>query len=194
MKERERDRERKRRERAEAERRRRMTPSPTFRDRQRERERRNRDRRDRDRRSDRDRKSEKDRRKSDVFKGSLSEGQTLQELEGGKLVDDVPINLNDIEIPMDSDDEEAKIEELRKRREMRRKMMVNVVEQEESPGSSPHSRVASPLEKVRFLYNCILLSLKKNLDQRATFIKRLRIRKIATCISLQRQERRGRFR
>ena len=128
-----------------------MTPSPTFRDRQRERERRNRDRRDRDRRSDRDRKSEKDRRKSDVFKGSLSEGQTLQELEGGKLVDDVPINLNDIEIPMDSDDEEAKIEELRKRREMRRKMMVNVVEQEESPGSSPHSRVASPLEKVEFL-------------------------------------------
>jgi len=148
-KERERDRERKRRERAEAERRRRMTPSPTFRDRQRERERRNRDRRDRDRRSDRDRKSEKDRRKSDVFKGSLSEGQTLQELEGGKLVDDVPINLNDIEIPMDSDDEEAKIEELRKRREMRRKMMVNVVEQEESPGSSPHSRVASPLEKIK---------------------------------------------
>jgi len=148
-KERERDRERKRRERAEAERRRRMTPSPTFRDRQRERERRNRDRRDRDRRSDRDRKSEKDRRKSDAFKGSLSEGQTLQELEGGKLVDDIPINLNDIEIPMDSDDEEAKIEELRKRREMRRKMMVNVVEQEESPGSSPHSRVASPLEKIK---------------------------------------------
>ena len=163
-----------------------MTPSPTFRDRQRERERRNRDRRDRERSSRGDRKSDKDRRRSDVFKGSLSEGQTLAELEGGKLVDDV--QMNDIEIPMDSDDEEAKIEELRKRRELRRKMMVNVVEQEESPGSSPRSRVASPLEKVRSslqfnIHVCIFYK-----DQRAAFIKRLRVSQIPTCVSLQRQK------
>ena len=133
-----------------------MTPSPTFRDHRRDR--RERERRDRDRRISREER--KDRRKSDVFKGSLSEGQTLQELEGGKAAD---VSMKDIEIPMDSDDEEAKIEELRKRREMRKKMMEKVVEQEDSPASSPASRVASPLEKVYSRFNAdITLDFEKD--------------------------------
>ena len=58
------------------------------------------------------RKARHDRKKSDIFKGSLSEGQNKVESSDEEL--------KDIEIPMDSDDEETQI---KKRREARQKML-----------------------------------------------------------------------
>lgn len=136
------DEERRRRdERRDAEKRRRMVPSPTFRAHNRDRSSDDRHRvrsRDTDRpRRDRDRKY--DRKKSDAFKGSLSEGQKI----GHDSDDDVKIKMADIEVPMDSDDEEAQI---RKRRQARQKMLEKLkVQEDQSPGSSPHGQCPSPL-------------------------------------------------
>jgi len=119
----------------EAEKRRRMAPSPTFRDSQRRD-----DRRDRIRSRDGDRRRNNranDRRRSDCFKGSLSEGQKV----GDRPSDDEEIG--DFEIPMDSDDEEKQI---RKQREARQKRLEKLKLQEEnSPSSSPNNRSASPM-------------------------------------------------
>lgn len=128
--ERHRERERRRREdddrrrrdddrRREAEKRRRMAPSPTFR-------RRSDDRRRRHRRSE----------KGDAFKGSLSEGQKV-----GHVSDDEEIG--DVEIPMDSDDEEEKIRKLREARQKRLEKLK--VQEENSPSSSPSHHNQSPL-------------------------------------------------
>ena len=59
------------------------------------------------------RKERHARKRSDIFKGSLSEGQN-------KVASESDEELKDIEIPMDSDDEETQI---RKRREARQKML-----------------------------------------------------------------------
>lgn len=117
--------------RREAERRRRMPPSPTFR------------RHGRERLSSREereirRKARHDKKRSDIFKGSLSEGQRKAESESDE-------ELKDVEIPMDSDDEEAQI---RKRREARQKMLKRIKKDEKSsPNSSPSQNHAgsSPL-------------------------------------------------
>jgi len=127
----ERQRERRRREdgdrRRNAERRRRMTPSPTFKRNNRSPER----RRSRDEREKRRQERHK-RKKSDVFKGTLSEGMNKNESSDE--------DLKDVEIPMDSDDEEAQI---RKRREARQKMLQRLQTDDNSPASSPSHQ--SPL-------------------------------------------------
>lgn len=125
--------ERKRRDedrRRDAERRRRMAPSPTFRNRPRSRERLN----SREEREVR-RKERHNKKKSDAFKGSLSEGQRKMESSDEEL--------KDVEIPMDSDDEEAQI---RKRREARQKMLKRIKGGDKhSPNSSPRMGSGSPL-------------------------------------------------
>jgi serine/threonine-protein kinase PRP4 len=125
--------ERKRRDedrRREAERRRRMAPSPTFRKRSRSRERLT----SREEREVR-RKERHNRKKSDAFKGSLSEGQ--------RKIESSDEELKDVEIPMDSDDEEAQI---RKRREARQKMLKRIKGGDKlSPNSSPRMGSGSPL-------------------------------------------------
>lgn len=109
------------RRRDEAERRRKMAPSPTFTKRNRSR---SRSREERDRR----RKERHARKRSDIFKGSLSEGQN-------KVASESDEELKDIEIPMDSDDEETQI---RKRREARQKMLEKMKKRvDDSPSSSP---------------------------------------------------------
>jgi len=135
------DEERRRREderRRNAEKRRRMAPSPTFRER--EDSRRDRDRirsRESERDRERRRRRDKDRKKSDVFKGSLSEGQILSDVK-----DDIKIRPGDVEIPMDSDDEEEKIQKLREARQ-KRLNQLKTAETEQSPSSSPQAQ--SPL-------------------------------------------------
>ena len=57
-----------------------------------------------------------ERKRGDVFKGSLSEGQVKRRPYDSESEEE----LKNIEIPMDSDDEETQI---RKRREARQKMM-----------------------------------------------------------------------
>jgi len=107
-----------------------MPPSPTFRKRSRSRERLT----SREEREVR-RKARHDRKKSDVFKGSLSEGQ--------RKIESSDEELKDVEIPMDSDDEEAQI---RKRREARQKMLKRIKgDEKHSPNSSPQggSRMGS---------------------------------------------------
>jgi len=117
--------------RRDAERRRRMSPSPTFKrgavnkspERRRSREVREKRRMERHKR-----------KKSDVFKGTLSEGLNRRDNDSSDE------ELKDVEIPMDSDDEEAQI---RKRREARQKMLQRLNKDDNSPASSPsHS---SPL-------------------------------------------------
>ena len=81
------------------------------------------------------RKARHDRKKSDVFKGSLSEGQ--------RKIESSDEELEDVEIPMDSDDEEAQI---RKRREARQKMLKRITgDEKHSPNASPQggSRMGS---------------------------------------------------
>ena len=107
-----------------------MTPSPTFKrggvnrspERRRSREEREKRRLERHKR-----------KKSDVFKGTLSEGLNRRD-------DSSDEELKDVEIPMDSDDEEAQI---RKRREARQKMLMRLKEDDNSPASSPSHQ--SPL-------------------------------------------------
>ena len=123
-----------------------MAPSPTFRNTDSSSSRSSRSERDRIRSRDgdrhRDRRDRRDRRKSDAFKGSLSEGQKVGP-DGSE--DEAPIG--EVEIPMDSDDEEAQI---RKRREARQKMLEKLkVAEESSPVSSP-SRLNSGSPLVKF--------------------------------------------
>merc|ERR1712131_449399 len=128
--------ERKRRDedrRREAERRRRMPPSPTFRKRSRSRDRLT----SREEREVR-RKARHDRKKSDVFKGSLSEGQ--------RKIESSDEELKDVEIPMDSDDEEAQI---RKRREARQKMLQRLQTDDNSPASSPATPGSPMLDRFK---------------------------------------------
>ena len=81
------------------------------------------------------RKERHNKKKSDAFKGSLSEGQRKMESSDEEL--------KDVEIPMDSDDEEAQI---RKRREARQKMLKRIKGGDKnSPNSSPRMGSGSPL-------------------------------------------------
>lgn len=110
-----------------------MAPSPTFRD--------NKDGRDRVRSREGDRYGRRrgrlnDKRRSDAFKGSLSEGQII----GGQSDDE---KIGDFEIPMDSDDEEKQIHKLREARQKRLEKLKG--QEENSPSSSPNNRSASPL-------------------------------------------------
>ena len=78
------------------------------------------------------------RKKSDVFKGTLSEGMNKRESSDE--------DLKDVEIPMDSDDEEAQI---RKRREARQKMLQRLQTDENSPASSPATPGSPMLDRFK---------------------------------------------
>ncbi|CAH1780416.1 unnamed protein product [Owenia fusiformis] len=88
-----------------------------------------RSRRDRSPRRDRRRSRSRDRNRKpeDIFKGSLSEGLKLHESDS----DD---NLEDIELPLDEEDEEALIEQRRKQRE---ELLMKLAPKEPTPPSTP---------------------------------------------------------
>ena len=136
------------RRRRDAERRRRMSPSPTFKSSSRRSPERRRSREEREKRFFLlnlsktkivfRRQERHKRKKSDVFKGTLSEGMNKRESSDE--------DLKDVEIPMDSDDEEAQI---RKRREARQKMLQRLQTDENSPASSPATPGSPMLDRFK---------------------------------------------